>query len=178
VGAAFAHRDEADLGERAGGLVVTGPAELRGVGGGVGYIEHQTVDGHHPQAMEPRPPGPGSGHRYRDPLEQQPQRGRTEPGASLRNCTRGRHRPVLSPVPQKSQPVHQLADHLFVRFTEEQIQRQHVVHHHVSRQQPRPNLTFPAFADHVIHDIPMNHTTQHPEGHMVGQPTRYRSRNP
>ena len=43
---------------------------------------------------------------------------------------------LLPPVPQKPQPVHELTQHLFVGLTEEQVQRQHVVHHHVRRQQP------------------------------------------
>jgi hypothetical protein len=80
---------------------------------------------------------------------------------------------VVSPVPQKPQPVDELAHHFFVGLTEEQVQRQHVVHHHVRRQQSRPFLAFPGFADHIIDDVPMDHTAQHPESHMIGQSTGF-----
>ena len=114
------------------------------------------------------PHGAGPGHRHRNPLEQQFHRGFTEPGAGLGDRTRRRHLPIVPPVPQKLQPVHELARHLFVRLTEEQVQRQHVVYHHVRRQQPRSFLAFPGFADDIVDDVSMDQAGQHPDCHMVG----------
>ena len=48
VGAALAHRDQPDLGERAGRGGVARAAELLVVVRGGGHVEHQPVDGHHP----------------------------------------------------------------------------------------------------------------------------------
>jgi len=172
---ALAQRDQPHLRERAGRLGAAGTAELRVVVVGGGHVQHQPVDGHHPQPAAPRCPGPGPGHRHRDPLEQQLYRGLTEPSAGLGERTRRRHLPVVPPIPQKLQPVHQLPQNLFVRLAEEQIQRQHVIHHHVRRQQPLPLLPFPAFADDIVHDVAMDQTGQHSDAQMIGQATRPRS---
>ena len=178
VGAALAQCDQPHLRERAGCLGGAGAAELLVVLVGGGHVQYQPVDGHHPQPAVPRPPGAGPGHRHRDPLEQQLHRGLTEPGTGLGDRTRRWYLPVVPPIPQKLQPVHQLPQHLFVRLTEEQVQRQHVIHHHVRRQQPLPLLPLPAFVDDIVHDVSMDQTGQHSDTQMIGQATRPRSGTP
>ena len=101
VGAAFGHRDEAYLRKGTLALVVAAAAELLVVGRSVGHIEDHTVDGHDPQTAQPGSAGTGPGHRHRDPLEEQLQRRFTQPRTGLRQSARGRHRPVIPPVPQK-----------------------------------------------------------------------------
>ena len=70
MGAAFGHRDEAHLRKGTLGLVVAATAEGLVVGRGVGHVEHQTIQGHHSETMNPGSASAGSGHRHRDPLEQ------------------------------------------------------------------------------------------------------------
>jgi len=81
----------------------------------------------------PPPPGAGPGHRHRDPCKQQFQWRLAQSRAGLGDRAGGRYLSVASPVTEKPQSIHKLAHHLFAVFGEEQIQRQHVVHHHVRR---------------------------------------------
>jgi hypothetical protein len=168
--AALPEPDQVDLRERGRVLRPARTAERLPVLRRIGHVQHEPVDGHQP----PRPQPPAAVPRPRagdsDPLEQHPQRFGPQPLPRLTDRARGRHPPIGPPGAQVLQAVDQLAHHLLVRVTEEQAQRHHVVHHHPSRQQPRPFLHPAGLGEHLVNKVTMHQPRQHPDANDIGQP--------
>ena len=163
--AALEQRHDACLWIRAVGQVVAGAAERGDVLGGVGHVDDQSVQGHHPQPGIPAAATAARGqHRLGDPVEQGTQRFLTEPLPRLTQRARGRHLPGRVPAAQPLQAADQFAHHLFIGVAEEQAQRHHVVDDHPRRQQSSALLGAASLGQHLIDKIAMDQPGKHRSG--------------
>ena len=144
-------------------------AEPFRVGGGVGALELDPVDGHQPPPGEP---GPGGGQlraRHRGPLEQLPQRLAAQPLAGLGQRGGGRHVPFPFPDGQEGKALHQLPHDLFVGIAVEKGEREHEIHHGPRGQQPFPLLPPPRLREHLIDQLTGDQPGQHAQRDPVRQ---------
>lgn len=145
-------------------------AELVGVDVGVLDVDDGAVDGHHPPLPVIAAHGGPGRDRDADPVEQGGHHLTAQTGPGLRDRRRSRHFPVVPPDPQPAQTVGELPDHLVVAIGREQAHRQHQIHHHPRRQQPRPGLPTIRPGDHLVHDVPTYQPGQHTHTDHIGQP--------
>ena len=170
MGTAFAQAEHFDL--RVGGVQALADTATEGVFvvGGVGDVELDTVDGHHPQIPQPGTRGARPGQRPGHPCVEFADWRGTQAGAGLAQRRGGGHLPVLVPGPKEPQPLDEFAHHLFVGVVEEQRHRQHEVHHDPGRQQPASALGAVGLGQHLVDQIAVHQSGQHTQADPVGQP--------
>ncbi len=150
---------------------LAGVAELRGVLRRVRSVPLEPVDRHQPPPAQERAPGQQVRGRLRDLPEQLLQRLVPEPLPGLGDPARGRHAPRGIPALPRGQGPGQPRRDLLVVLVGEQGHRHREVDHHVRRQLavPPPRLP-PGSRDRVVHRVPGNRGSQHPQGDLVRQP--------
>ncbi len=137
---AFPKSNDFHLRERGGVLLPSGASELRVIRWSIGNVQHEPVDGHQPPSAQPGSLCAPLSARQRHPLEQHPQRLRSQTPTCLRNCACRGDRPVLPPCPKKPQAVDEQTEYFLVRLTEEQAQTHDVVDDNACWQQSGPLL--------------------------------------
>jgi hypothetical protein len=170
-GAALRQRHRPQLRIRVGRPAAVGaPTEERRVLHRVRHVAGEPVHRHHTQLTPEHPRRDRRPLRTLDPVEQQPQRLRSQPGLSLRD--RGCRR-RLPPTPTRTshrQRVDQLRQHQTVARPHEQPARQHEQHHQPGRQTSVAHLPHIRRVDHLIDQVVGERPRQHTDRDPIRQP--------